>query len=242
MWIVKSDWPAIASKGRPLSEWRESAALAFRADCSKRQSDEGIYQRIVDRPILSFQHSDPTLTNVQETEGGEGNDLVLSALVKRDPGADSDHGRRISALWADQLDRVSRRALEMTRLSTNCTVLHVDVRATLIFRWANSQIALADRIIDDRLNGRTVAEIDTAAPPHLLLRTKNDCNGCSSKATLYPVRSGVLRVPDVSFDMPSAVTIAPCCNSPPSLARTWMQTFAYCVAAISTSRMIPPCG
>jgi hypothetical protein len=88
-------------------------------------------------------------------------DMLYLELVRRDPAVDSEHRRALARIWAQQLSQVIDQVLEMAQNSGR-TTWHIDARTESIFEMARLLSWLSARIVDDRLKGRTMADIDVA--------------------------------------------------------------------------------
>src|SRR5207245_1254922 len=88
-------------------------------------------------------------------------DTLYLELGRRDPAADSEHGRALAGLWAQQLSQVIDRLFEMAQKSGR-VAWHINARTEAIFEMARLLNWLSERIVDHRLKGRTVADIDIA--------------------------------------------------------------------------------
>ena len=76
--------------------------------------------------------------------------LLLTELRKREPECPDDHLRQLSALWADQVDAIVQRTLELSRAPGRLT-WHTEAKEESVHELARLTLWLVDRLLQKRL-------------------------------------------------------------------------------------------
>lgn len=84
---------------------------------------------------------------------------ILDRLSEKFPSADQQHLTALAEVWSEELDLIIGRMLSICRAEVG-TVIPIEVRHEAIFKLANLQLWLQDRLIEKKTAAGPIGEID----------------------------------------------------------------------------------